>query len=527
MTSPAIAFFDKLATLGPVVARKELTAILDALSTGEAALLAFDWLGFWARENQRIPDGPWRSHGYLTARRVGKTRSNAEFVGREARSGRAMRIGFCAQNLDKTVEVMVHGDAGLIATSPPWCKAEFVGGGRAPPRVVWPNGAQAFPFTPEVPGAIRGPGVHLFWASELQSWPQATREEALLGGIMPMTTLGYGKLIWDATPKRRHPIIRILLERAERHPEDHVVVRGTIRDNIDNLGAAAVEELERLIGGTQRGREELEGIFFDESDGALWKQAWIDASRRDMPGQLKRRIISLDPAISDRKGTDNTGISDMGLGVDDQVLVIADYSGKHSWEQWGAFTVDHYMDVGCDCVVVETDRGGDGVAANIKAAAKERGLRVEVVSSDAPTRHDRSTIYIKEVRGRVSKGARAAPVATLCQKGRISHVRSGSHCDEWPHGLTQPADRPRPDLSALEDTLTTWEPESGGRSPDELDAMVHGGWELAGLGNAGADHSVGFKGIEKMAEALTGTPTRGAGLSLTELLGRNPWGSKI
>jgi phage terminase large subunit-like protein len=496
MSSPIAQSLDALAqAYPPDQARLEFQAIMDSLSVAELAALLYDWRHTWARPKQLLPvDDDWRSFGFLTGRAFGKTFAISNWIQGEVQAGRAMRIALMAQTESKTIEVMADGQSGLIATSPPWFKCKWEKG-----HLVWPNGAQAFIYSPEAPGAVHGPEHHLAWLSEVTRWPATYRDKAF-HDLQFGLRLGYGRMVWDSTPIRRHPMVRYLLGRAKKKPKRHRVVRGSTFENRDNITEAQMEEWLDEYGGTQRGKEQLEGLFLDDSDGALWKQLWISRSRRDLPPKLKRRILSLDPAISDRKGTDSTGISDQGLGLDDQVFIIGDYSGKHTWEEWGPFSVRHYMRHHCDCIVVETDRGGDGIAANIRASAKELGIRVEVVKHNAPTRHNRSTIYVKEFRARISKGARAAPVATLSEKGRISHVLDGE--GDWGE-LREPPERPNPcDLGSLEDTLTTWEPEMKGRSPDDLDAMVHGVWELANLHDGVVDHSSGFKGIEAVADEL-------------------------
>ncbi len=131
-----------------------------------------------------------------------------------------------------------------------------------------------------------------------------------------------------------------------------------------------------------------------------------------MPTKWKRRIICIDPAISTRKGTDCTGISDLGLGIDDQAYVIADHSGKRTWTDWGSLVVSLYIDNRCDCVVVERNRGGDAVVANLRSCAKERGLAVQVVDAKAITRHQPGAIFVKEIFASRGKESRAEPVAT-------------------------------------------------------------------------------------------------------------------
>jgi phage terminase large subunit-like protein len=468
---------DALADLPPELAVEYAAAWLDELTPLELAALSHDWDRTWARPSQIIPAGRWRSWGFLCGRRFGKTRAVAEFVNREAEAGRAMRIALIAQNEDKALEVQVEGDSGLIACAPPWFKPSFEKG-----RVLWPNGAQAFVFTPEKPGNIRGPGVHLAWPTELQSWPHATRLEAWRN-LEIMCSLGYAKTVWDCTSRRRHPILRSNLQRAAASPDEHIVVRGEIRENEDNLGEGFVDSIEKAIGGTQAGDEELRGIFLDEAEGAAWKQVWIDDHRRHAPTQLKRRIIAVDPAISGREGTDPTGIVELGQGIDNQILVFADLTDRHAPEVWGELVIDRYLAGKCDCVVVERNRGGDLVVALLRARALTRGISVEVLDLKATTRHSPSTIYVKEIVGRTSKFSRAEPAATVWEAGRGSHVLGA-------------------ELGELEDEMTTFVAEPGVESPNRLDALVHGVWELEGFFTKPPDARAAFKGIEKMAEQL-------------------------
>lgn len=418
-------------------------------------------------------------------------------------AGRAMRIGFMAQTEEKTYEVMVAGDAGLLAVSPPWFKAKWECG-----RVVWPNGAQAFPFTPEKPGNVRGPGVHLMWLSEIQSWPNSTREEAFFNALL-MCSLGYAKTIWDATPKRRHPIQRQLIKDAEREPHKYHVISARIEENRDNLAPGMIEDLRAKLDNTQRGREELDGVFSDDDSGALWKQEWIDAARRDAPTELRRRVIAVDPAISKRRNSDQTGIADVGLGVDGQVLVFGDHTAKYSWEEWGDLVLELYVSGRCDCVVVERNRGGDAVVANLRARGQSperirtgKVLRVELLDRKAQTRHVPGVVYVKETTSRQSKAERAGPVASMAEAGRISHVRGAN-------------------LTELEDLLTTWAPDPREDSPDRMDAFVFGVWEVAGLGlEEQRDKREGYRGVEKVAQALRTGRRPGA------LVGHGGWGGR-
>jgi phage terminase large subunit-like protein len=470
-----------VAALGPRAARLALRAALDSRSNLQLAAFRYDWRGVWARPTQIPPETPWRSFGFLAARGLGKTRALAEYVNSEVAAGRARLVGLAAQDERKAIDIQVTGPSGLIATSPPWLRPRFEASAL---QVVWPNGARAYVRTPESPGNIRGVDYQLSWLSELQSWPQSTREEAF-SNFAITTRLGYGRTVWDATPKRRHPILKSLLARAEAEPDRHVVARGRTRENALNLGAGVIEDLEKQLGGTQRGREELLGEWLEESELALVKQEWIDSARRNAPDSYVRKVLGVDPAVSHRSSSDRTGIVLAGSGVDGQLYVIADLTGRYGPEQWGATVVDAYVRAGLDYVICETNKGGDLVPAILRSVAPSRGLSVVMSGPDERPQRRAGTLFIKTVFARGPKEDRAQPVATAYERGRISHVLGA-------------------DLVELEDILTTWEPKPGSRSPDALDALTHAAVELLDLaGNAAPDPSAGFAGIAKLQELVT------------------------
>lgn len=484
--SPAAILAGHLAgSLGRELAHRTLDLALRKFTNVELAALAARW-EFWARPKQLAPSGKWRSWGFLTGRGFGKTRACAEHIHAEIEAGRAKSIVLIAQTEDKSVEVHVQGPTGLIAVAPPWFRPEYEATAK---QLVWPNGARAYVRTPETPGNIRSGEHDIAWCSELQSWPTSTRAEAWLN-IQFATRRGYARTIWDATPKRRHPLLRALLKRADEKPEAHRIVRGTSYENASNLGAGVLDDLEAEYGGTQQGREELLGEMLGEDESALVKAEWIERTRRQRPSQLARRAIGLDPAVTSRRGSDSTGIVLAALGTDGQLIVLADKSGKHKPDEWAAIVFALYVEERCDCVVVETNKGGDLVTQNLRAYAERRGLSVVVLGKEERAQHLPAVLYVREVHARGAKEDRAQPLATAYERGRVSHVLGVN-------------------LTELEDTLTTWEPSPGADSPGDLDALVHVAKELLGLTENKKDGKASFAGIETIGRALsTATPPR-------------------
>lgn len=479
-----------VAFVGKRMARRAVELVLEQFTVPELAALNHDW-EFWARPKQLPPATPWRSFGFLTGRGFGKTRSCTEFVTTEIQAARVGSLGLCAQNEEKSIEIYVDGPTGLIHGAPPWFKPRW----EATKKVlVWPNGAVGYIRTPEVPGAVRSGEHHLSWISEIQSWPRETMDETYLNFLFA-TRAGYARLIWDATPKKRHPLILQLLARSKADPLRHIVVRGSMYENTANLGDGVIDDLEREFGGTQKGREELGGEMLDDAEGALVRQEWIDRERRDMPARLVRQVVAIDPAVTKNKGSDRSGIIRAGLGVDGQCLILADRSGKLAPHEWAKVVLDLYQD-GCDLVVVETNKGGQLLTQTLRAAAKDRGLTVVVVDEKWQPHRTDGTVFVREIFSRGPKEDRAVPLATAYERRRISHV----------NGV---------DLKDLEEWLTTWEPGPGARSPDSIDAEVAAVGELLGFRVNKPDHSRGFVGIEQAGRELV---LPGAAVNLAALL---------
>jgi phage terminase large subunit-like protein len=482
--SPAGAFVAAFRQVSPELAPRLIKTAWRKLSIQDRAAITADW-SFWCRVKQSAPVNDWKTWGFLTGRGFGKTIAISKYINDEIQAGNATLICLAAQDEQSAVDIQVAGPSGLIATAPPWFRPKWEATGL---QVVWPNGARAYVRTPEVPGKIRGLEYHLAWISELQSWPNSTREEAF-DNVFLSTRLGYARVCWDATPKRRHPLLKALLTRHAADPSLHHVVRGTTHENAANLGKGYVSELERRFAGTLRGREELLGEILDESEFSLVKQIWIDESRRPEPSQLKYSAVSIDPAVSDRKGSDTTGLIYAGLGYDGQGYVFANATGKYQPDKWCGIALDWYVDRRVDVLIAETNKGGALVTQQVRSLGQTRGLETIVIGKDERPRHQPGKVFVKEVYARGAKQERAEPVATAYERRRISHVIGA-------------------DLESLENTLTTWEPKQGEDSPGDLDALVHAMVELLGLNKNELDPAVAFRGIGEVAKQISSTQPR-------------------
>jgi phage terminase large subunit-like protein len=468
-----------LDAVGEERAHDLLDEILDGMSVVDLAALESDWRDTWARPKQLYPDTGWSSAGQLMGRGTGKTLTNSKFVNIEVEEGRASRICLMAQDEENCVKLQVTGDSGLIATAPPWFKPIWH---ISDMELIWPNGAKAIVRTPEVPGKIRGPEFDLSWICEIQSWPVVTRDEALMN-VLLATRIGRARIIWDATAKRRHPILRKLMKNAADNPSKHILVIGSTHENRLNLAAGYIEALNTAIGGTQQGDEELHGKMSLDAEGATVKdEVWIERNRRAPPDRVVRRVLSADPAVTTNKGSDNTGIIEGALSVDGKALIEVDHTGKHAPEVWGSLLLTRYIAGQCDLIVVETNKGGDLLVRNIRACvdahnaeSPHRKLHVVVIGKkERAPGHIPGVVHVREIFSRGEKADRAKPLSTAYEKDRVCHV------GKFPE---------------LEDVLTTWEPVPGARSPDRLDAEVALVDELLGLTIDEPDPKAGVTGV--------------------------------
>lgn len=504
--TPIESFLAAVKAKHPTRPHDALDDILEQLTPHELASIYHAWRELWARPEQIFPE-KFRMRTFLGARRSGKTRAVCEWAQEEVLKYPHARIILLAQTEDKARDVLVLGDGGLIATAPPWNPARWEPSSF---KVFWANGAWAKILSPGEPHNIRGDGWTHAVFTELQSWPRNTRAEALMNMHIAVSATPR-KIAGDCTPphRGRNPLLDSLLADAAADPDDYIVVHTKMGDNRNNLGEGHEEDLRKRYQGAAA-RAELDGIYDPHVDGALFDQEWIDDARRHPPDVYVRRIIVIDPAIGTREESDSTGMVELGLGKDDQIYVIDDLSGKHEAHVWAGLAIDRYVDRRCDCILVEMNRGGNLGTQNLRAEAAKRGLRVEVVKPTHAYRHVPGVVHVKEVNAKGTKAERAAPVATLYEAGKVSHVRGAV-------------------LADLEKLMTEWVPPEDGtrgggrRSPDAMDAMVHGVVELAGLNKGGRFHPP----IVNVVQQLPGPPRAGSVSDLRERFRRDRWGSTI
>jgi len=330
-------------------------------------------------------------------------------------------------------DTCAEGESGLIPILHQYGALEYYN--RSTGDIKLTNGSRIKLFSADEPDRLRGPQHHGAWCDELAAWRYPETYDQLQFGLR----LGdHPKTVITTTP-RPIPLIRQLTAKTDGTVR---VVRGSTFDNAANLAPSALVELQARYNGTRLGRQELYGEILDDVEGALWTKGVIDRNRVENAPPLARLAISIDPAVTNTKDSDETGIIVLGSDAAGNGYVIADYSFKGSPNEWAQKAVEVFRTHKADSILVEVNQGGDMVSAVLR--------QVDM------------SLPIQEVRAHVGKKLRAEPVAAMYEQGRIKHVGN---------------------FDKLEEQMTIWTPDSPD-SPDRLDAMVQGFSSLIGTSSA-------------------------------------------
>ena len=145
-----------------------------------------------------------------------------------------------------------------------------------------------------------------------------------------------------------------------RYLEDKVPGRTSFKINpIDvreNLPASYIARLEAL---PERMRQRfLYGEFTSDIEGALWSWEMIEGTRTGLSGEDGRTVVAIDPATTANKDSDETGLI-VSCQKGNGWKVLEDATLKASPDVWAKVALGLYYKHGADCIVAETNQGGD------------------------------------------------------------------------------------------------------------------------------------------------------------------------
>ncbi len=394
--------------------------LLAEISPDEVESLRFAWR-MWLRKAQKPPPGDWTTWLLMGGRGSGKTLAGANWVSNLAQAG-VGPIAIVGETMIEARQVMVLGPSGIMIQTPHEERPALRDN-----MLFWPNGVEGMLLGAADPERFRGPQFAAAWSDEVGKWPHG--EDA-------WDMLQFGLRLGDrprqlatTTPRPTRLIKRIKGEAG--------TVLTTMKTSDNNaLAAAFLSAIVARYEHSVLGRQELDGELIEDLPDALWSRGMF---RQGDGAGRERTVVAVDPPVTGHKHSDRCGIV-VAAKRGDAAVVLADLSfGPAHPDAWARRAVAVFHEFAADCIVAETNQGGDMVRAVIAQVDRE--------------------VPVREVRARQGKWVRAEPVAALYASGRVGHVAG---------------------LTALEDEMCAFGTDglSEGHSPDRVDALV---WALTEL----------------------------------------------
>jgi phage terminase large subunit-like protein len=214
-------------------------------------------------------------------------------------------------------------------------------------------------------------------------------------------------------------------------PEDFAYLKMNPVDNADNINSDYITKVLASMSSRERARFE-HGEFLSDKIGAIFNYNHIIYANAAKKVVESRICVAVDPSTTSGENSDMVGI--VVLGTDGHgVNVIADLSTRTSPGAWGNIVVNAYNMYRANCIVYESNGVGDLLKTYLKTL--------------------NSTARVVKVHSKVGKHVRADAVLYLYEEGRVYHP---------------------PGLNDLESEMTEYVPLETLRSPNRLDALVHG-----------------------------------------------------
>lgn len=425
---------------------EEQARAVESMTPEDIEKLEYDWT-FWGRPNQIVPEEPYYNITLVSAGRgFGKTRMGSEFIKDRVEKNPGCRILLLARTTQDARDTMVFGESGLLACYPDGEKPQV---NKSTGEILWANGSVGVWRSAEAPDSLRGTQFHYGWCDELAAYSEWRGVDGLTAwdNMRIAGRLGeHPEILVTTTPKRTQ-IMRTLMDEAKDTENSSVrLITGKTSDNT-NLSSIYRDQIYGSFEGTSIARQELDGIMLDDDpEGAIWSPGVIDKNRVLVPPDTEEfnsfvkkiplKLIAVDPSVSNQP-RDLCGIVVVGATKNKEMYrrhayVIEDASMQAPSDVWVKKVVELAVKYNAP-VAIEVNQGGDTFEKMIKS--------------------ENEGVVVVPIKSTKSKAVRAEGAAIPYQQGRVHHINN--HSD-------------------LELQMTTWEPEITKKSPDRVDALVHG-----------------------------------------------------
>jgi hypothetical protein len=277
-------------------------------------------------------------------------------------------------------------------------------------------------------------GFRIAWVEEAQ-----TLSEKSLELLRPTIRAPGSQMYFSWNPRNRMDAVDKFL-RGDDVPEGAAVVQVNYDSNPwFPKELEAERELDRRLRPDRYSHIWL-GDYEPQAVGAIWNMRDINEGREtELPNDLSRILIAVDPAVSSEAHSDEHGIVAVASSQSGHGYMLEDGTTKGAPERWARRAIAMYDRYDADGIVIEKNQGGD--------------MCRHVLNSVRPG------INIIEVHATRGKHVRAEPISALYALGRIHHVGTF----------------PQLESQMCQITASGYE---GDGSPDRVDAMVWGFTEL-------------------------------------------------
>lgn len=383
---------------------------------------------------KQVIEGNQRYILYRAGRRAGKSWACGAFMAKKVYQG-YKTMGLCGPTYDDVSKIMV-----------PAIQRWFYGKNK--PEYVVGRKTLEFSDESDFKGVaihcftsdkeIRGHSLQALWCDEIATWlgnaDQIKENFTLLDtcvseGPNPQTII-------SGTPKPMKLLFE-MQDRIDLGDKRYKLITGSMFDNPFLSEEYKQNELKKYSG--RQRQQELYGELLTTIEGALFQKTQVrDAHKKIKREELISICISIDPAVTSTRTSDETGIYVIGKNEANEAYVLQDLSGRWTPREWAKLVNDAFVSWEADTIVAEGNQGYDLIKSN---------LSVSYPSLEP---------YIKIVIAKKSKSLRAEPVANLLEMKRVFF------CEDFPE---------------LERQLVEYIGNES-KSPDRMDAFVYGVTEL-------------------------------------------------
>lgn len=411
-----------------------------------------DW-HVWGRPKQLVVADPelpdwfpgsrwgWRIALILGGRGIGKTRTGSETAWHRIEAGHARSLLLIGPTWRDVRRTMVGGlpntTSGFLDVLPPHVRAETEWNKNNQEIYVHPYGATVYLATAEDPEQ-RGGNFDFVWGDEPIKWRrlQAVLDNLSLALRDPR---GEPQMLLTTTPKRQPWLEAMIMDRRV------LVVHGTTHENRSNLHPEALADWERKYGGTRVGRQELEAALLGDNESAIASAAQIEAGRIEEEPKLVEVGVGIDPAVSTKRKSDDSGLVAAGRTDTDELVLLEDrtdaYEAADHGKQlgWSDEAVRLAKAWGATFIIYEENKIGNTGISLLRQAIERAGMTGKIGLRKAYSFKDKKT--------------RSIALSTAYDRNEVHHL--GRHPE-------------------LETQLTQWDPDDERQaSPNNLDAFVH------------------------------------------------------